>query len=244
MNYKRNSRKCALPGVSFALSLSAAGGKALTAVYGTILFRLERNLSGLSAFRAHGVIHLTLTAGSTAGLARLTAGLAAGGLVLESFFGIEFLFTGSENELSATVFAYQRFVFVHGLVTPIKYDRRFLRLTWSLTPHTPPGSLLCASRTLTRFSRDPVPDGLTSRPHHAPRRFGRITWTALPATGIGLQPQTRRTQPATLYYPLVKNARNISIFDKKDISSVPKVGNPLAFLTSSGRNRRSARACA
>ena len=39
---------------------------------------------------------------------------------LESLFGIEFLFTGSENELSATVFAYQRFVFVHDLVTPIK----------------------------------------------------------------------------------------------------------------------------
>jgi len=212
-------------GIFFALRiLSAAGGEALAAVYGTILFRLEGNLSGLSAFRANSVIHLTRSAGSTVGLARLAAGLAAGRLVLESLFGIEFLFTGSENELSATVFAYQRFVFVHGLVTPIMNDRRFLRLTWSLTPHTPPGSLLCASRTLTRFSREPVPDGLTSRPHHAPRRFGRITWTVLPATGIGLQPQTRRIQPATLYYRLVKNARYISIFDKKDRKSVPITG--------------------
>jgi hypothetical protein len=65
-------------------------------------------------------MHLARTAGSAAGLPGLTAGLAAGGLVLESLFGIEFLFTGSENELSATVFAYQRFVFVHDQVTPIK----------------------------------------------------------------------------------------------------------------------------
>ena len=100
-------------------SLSAASSKAFAAIYGAILLRLERNLGRLSAFRANSVEHRTRTAGSTAGLARLTAGLAAGGLVLESFFGIEFLFTGSENELSATVFAYQRFVFVHGLVTPI-----------------------------------------------------------------------------------------------------------------------------
>ncbi len=63
-------------------------------------------------------MHLARTAGSAAGLPCLTASLAAGGLVLESLFGIEFLFTGSENELSATVFAYQRFVFVHGKVTP------------------------------------------------------------------------------------------------------------------------------
>ena len=34
-------------------------------------------------------------------------------------------------------------------------------------------------------------DGLTSKPHHAPRHFGRITWIALPATGIDFQPQTR-----------------------------------------------------
>jgi hypothetical protein len=58
-------------------------------------------------------MHLARTAGSAAGLPCLTASLAAGGLVLESLFGIEFLFTGSENELSATVFAYQRLVFVH-----------------------------------------------------------------------------------------------------------------------------------
>jgi hypothetical protein len=100
------------------LSSSATGGEALAAVYGPVFLRFERNLSGLSAFCADSVKHLT-RAGCTAGLASLTAGLAAGWLVLEPFFGIEFLFTGSEYELSATVFAYQRFVFVHGQVTPI-----------------------------------------------------------------------------------------------------------------------------
>ena len=53
-----------------------------------------------------------------------------------------------------------------------------------------------------------IPDGLTSKPHHAPRRFGRITWTAWPATGIGLQPQTRRIQPRSLYLRIEKNARH------------------------------------
>ena len=61
-----------------------------------------------------------------------------------------------------------------------------------------------------------TPDGLTSRPHHAPRRFGRITWTALPATGIGLQPQTRRNQPPILYSPFVQIARKFFADFSKD----------------------------
>ena len=103
-----------------SLFLSATGSEAFAVVYGAVFLGLERNLGGLSAFRANSVVHLTRSAGSAACLACLTAGLAAGGLVLESLFGIEFLFTCSENELSATVFAYQRFVFVHDQVTPIK----------------------------------------------------------------------------------------------------------------------------
>ena len=62
-----------------------------------------------------------------------------------------------------------------------------------------------------------TPDGLTSRPHHAPRRFGRITWTALPATGIGLQPQTRRNQPPILYSPFVQIARKFFADFSKDL---------------------------
>ena len=100
--------------------LSAAGSEALAAVHGAVFLGLKGNLRGLSAFCADRIMHLTRSAGSAAGFAGLTASLAAGGLVLESFFGIEFLFTSGENELSATVFAYQRFVFVHVQVTPNK----------------------------------------------------------------------------------------------------------------------------
>ena len=35
------------------------------------------------------------------------------------------------------------------------------------------------------------PAGLTSKPHRAHREFPQLTWTVLPATGIGFQPQTR-----------------------------------------------------
>ncbi len=98
--------------------LSAAGGVALAAVNGAVFPRLEGNLGGLPAFGADGIKHLTRTAGSAAGFPGLTAGLAAGGLVLESLFGVEFLFTGGENELSTAVLAYQRFVFVHDQATP------------------------------------------------------------------------------------------------------------------------------
>ena len=67
-------------------------------------------------------------------------------------------------------------------------------------------------RALTHFSRDlSLPDGLTSRPHHAPRHFGRITWTVLPATGFGFQPQTRRIQPPTLYMPETQNTRTFFV---------------------------------
>lgn len=38
------------------------------------------------------------------------------------------------------------------------------------------------------------PDGLTSKPHHAHRRFGRLTWIASPAAGIDFQPQTRQIE--------------------------------------------------
>ena len=95
--------------------LAAARCEALAAVDGTILAGSEGNLSGLAAVSADGIVHLTGSAGSGAGsLAGLTAGLAAGGLVLEALLGVEFLFTGGEHKFSATVFAYQRLVFVHG----------------------------------------------------------------------------------------------------------------------------------
>ena len=99
----------------------APGSKAFAAVHRAIFLRLEGNLSGLSALGTDRIVHHARSAGSGAiGLAGLTAGLAAGGLVLKALFGIEFLFTGGEHELLTTVFAYQRLVFVHGQVTPNK----------------------------------------------------------------------------------------------------------------------------
>lgn len=64
-------------------------------------------------------------------------------------------------------------------------------LTWSLPPHPPPGRFAprifsphyCSSRAF-------CPDGLTSKPHHAHRKFPRLMWIVLPATGIDFQPQT------------------------------------------------------
>ena len=95
--------------------LAAARCEALAAVDGTILAGSEGNLSGLAAVSADGIVHLTGSAGSgTGGLAGLTARLAAGGLILEALLSVEFLFTGGEHKFSATVFAYQRLVFVHG----------------------------------------------------------------------------------------------------------------------------------
>ena len=161
----------------------------------------------------------TASAGSTAGLTRLTAGLAAGGLVLESLFGIEFLFTSSENELSATVFAHQRFVFVHGLVTPIKIDRRFLRLTWSLTPHTPPGSLLCAVRALTRFS----PGSLSRTDLHLDR-------TMLPAALGGLR------GPLCLRLASVFNHRPEGFNRRHYIAPMSKTQGFFPFLTKRTNN--------
>jgi len=61
-----------------------------------------------------------------------------------------------------------------------------------LTPHSPAGALLIAiigpHAALSNAMR---PAGLTSKPHHAHWEFPQLTWTALPATGIGFQPQTR-----------------------------------------------------
>ena len=101
-----------------------------------------------------------------------------------------------------------------------------------MTPHSPTGALLCALCALTLLSRG-IPVGLTSKPHHAHRRFGRLTWTALPATGIGLQPQTRRYQPAPLYAEDVENARIFSVFDKKTIRIHQILENPWYSLTQS-----------
>ena len=72
------------------------------------------------------------------------------------------------------------------------------RLTWSLPPHPPAGGLATRhhvphdspSRVLRQYRR---PAGLTSKPHHAHSCFELLTWIVSPATGLDLQPQTRRS---------------------------------------------------
>ena len=95
--------------------------EALAAINRAIFARNKRNLSGLTAVSANGIVHLTrCTSGRPAGFASSAAGFAAGRFVLETLFCVEFLLTGGEHELSATVFANQRLVFVHGKETPKK----------------------------------------------------------------------------------------------------------------------------
>jgi hypothetical protein len=88
--------------------------EALAAIDGTITFGNEGYGSGFAAFGANGLV-LLAGRGGTGVLAVYTALLAAGGFVLEAFFGVEFLFTGGEHELGATVAARERFVLIHGL---------------------------------------------------------------------------------------------------------------------------------
>ena len=92
-------------------SVAAALGKAGAAVNGTVGLGLERDLGGSAALCADRIVHHTLAAGSV--LASLTAGLAAGGLILETLFGVKLLLAGGENEFSAAVLANQCLVFKH-----------------------------------------------------------------------------------------------------------------------------------
>jgi len=72
------------------------------------------------------------------------------------------------------------------------YNRpRKEKLTWSLPPHPPAGTFAhkaFAFPLLALSARKLA--GLTSRSHHAHRRFHRLTWVVSPATGLDFQPQT------------------------------------------------------
>jgi len=88
--------------------------EALAAIDGTITLGDERNGSGFATLGADGLVLLT-GSGGTGGLTGVAALFAAGGLVLEAFFSVEFLLAGGEHELGATVAARERFVLIHGL---------------------------------------------------------------------------------------------------------------------------------
>ena len=165
-------------------------GEALAAVDGTVALGNEGHRGGSAAGCAGGLEGLTGRVGAV-GLAGSAAFLAAGGLILEALLGVEFLLASREHKFGTAVTAHQSLVFVHGWVPPIFFNL-CIRLTWSLTPHSPAGALLIAiigpHAALSNAMR---PAGLTSKPHHAHWEFPQLTWTALPASGFGLQPQTQ-----------------------------------------------------
>jgi hypothetical protein len=88
--------------------------EALAAIDGTVALRNEGDGGRFAALGTNGLI-LLAGGGGTSVLAGVAALLAAGGLVLEAFFSVEFLLTGGEHELGATVAARERFVLIHGL---------------------------------------------------------------------------------------------------------------------------------
>ena len=85
--------------------------KAFAAIHRSVISRLEGHFGLGAAVGANGGVHLSLLLRRI--LSGVTAGLASLRLVLEASFCIEFLLTGSEHELRATVFAHQGLVFVH-----------------------------------------------------------------------------------------------------------------------------------
>ena len=84
------------------LALCTHLSEALAAVYGTVGLRLEGNLCLAAATGAGSGEELT---GTGAGLASITASLAALGLVLEAALCVELLLTSGENEFVAALFA-------------------------------------------------------------------------------------------------------------------------------------------
>ena len=102
--------------------------EAVTAVHGTISAGLERHLGLAAAAVAdhseHGPGSVSV---AVLGFTGVTAGLAAPGLILETLLGVEFLFTGGEDEFVSAVTASQSLVFVHGSNPPknVVYPRHW-----------------------------------------------------------------------------------------------------------------------
>lgn len=88
------------------------GGVALAAIDGTVVLGKEGNLRVRTAVGTNGFVHFA-RASVAVGFVRLAALPAAGRLVLEASFRVEFLFACGERELLPAVTAYQSFVLVH-----------------------------------------------------------------------------------------------------------------------------------
>ena len=85
--------------------------KALAAVDGAVVARLEGNLRLFAAVGAFGDEHFPV--GAAGSFARRTAFSAALRLILEALFGVEFLLTGGEREFLVAVLAHQCLVLIH-----------------------------------------------------------------------------------------------------------------------------------
>jgi hypothetical protein len=93
-------------------------GIAFAAVYRSVVRGLEGNLCFLATLCTSGCKEFS---GSLACvLSCVTAGFASLGLVLETAFCIEFLFTCGENEFCAAILTNQSLVFVHADFTSLE----------------------------------------------------------------------------------------------------------------------------
>ena len=106
-------KKCAPKGAFLMRFLFT---ETITAINGAVIAGLKGNFAGFATFGANGVEHLALAALAAtapvcfAGIAAIFATL---GFIGETFFSVEFLLIGGENELGATVFAGDSFVLEH-----------------------------------------------------------------------------------------------------------------------------------
>ena len=91
---------------------------ALAAVHRTVVFGLKGHLGGCAALSADCIVHHAGTA--TLGFLSDAALTATRRLILETFFGIEFLLTGGEHKFLTAVTANQRLVLIHGKLDPLK----------------------------------------------------------------------------------------------------------------------------
>ena len=90
---------------------------AFAAVHRSVVAGLERNQCLFTALETSGGEEFSLGLASV--FALITASLASLRLILEALFCIEFLFTGSENELVSAVLALQCDVLIHDCFTSL-----------------------------------------------------------------------------------------------------------------------------
>lgn len=95
--------------------------EAVPAVYGTIILRLEGDLSLLAAISANNGEELALGCAVTLTAALITAVTATNGLIFKALLLVECLLTGGENKIVATIFAFQCFILEFHVTNPLTF---------------------------------------------------------------------------------------------------------------------------